>query len=235
MGQSFQLSLDKVQTWSQILFDQFGLLGMLLFVFGLIWSFHDSPLQRMLLFNAASFSIFWMYYQVVDSHVYLIPLVISISIWIGFGCSEIFRIISTTRITWGAWIVALLLIVYWTCLLAPTRSQQVDASQDMRAEEFGNYVLKMLPNDAIVFANGDRTTFALWYFQYGLSQRMDVSILSVGLLPYDWYRNGIRHTYPWLEIPDPSSDLWITSIKERNSDLPVCHVYFIGKPLVYCE
>jgi len=129
----------------------------------------------------------------------------------------------------------LMLVAYWVGLFAPANSQQVDASQDLRAEQFGGYVMRVLPDDAIVFANGDRSTFALWYFQYGLSQRMDVSIISVGLLPYDWYRNGIRTTYPWLEIPDLSIDPWVTSIKERNPSLPVCHVYFIGEPLVFCE
>lgn len=232
---SFPLVLEELQTWTQILFAQFGLPGITLSVLGLIWSFRASPLQRMLVFNAAGFSVFWMFYRVVDSYVYLMPVLISIAVWIGLGCSEIFKKIAVAHGDRAVWMIGLMLLAYWTCLFAPDHAQQVDASQDVRAEQFGGYVMNVLPEDAIVFVNGDRSTFALWYFQYGLSQRMDVSIISVGLLPYDWYRNGIRTTYPWLEIPDSSIDPWVTSIQEWNPGLPVCHVYFIGEPLVFCE
>jgi len=232
---SFPLVLEGLQAWAQILYAQFGLPGITLSALGLMGSFRASPLQRMLLFNAAVFSVFWMFYRVVDSYVYLVPMLISIAIWIGLGCSEIFKTVIVVHENRVVWLVGLMLVAYWVGLFAPANSQQVDASQDLRAEQFGGYVMRVLPDDAIVFANGDRSTFALWYFQYGLSQRMDVSIISVGLLPYDWYRNGIRTTYPWLEIPDLSIDPWVTSIKERNPSLPVCHVYFIGEPLVFCE
>jgi hypothetical protein len=101
---------------------------------------------------------------------------------------------------------------------------QVDASHDQRAESFGRAVLSIAPAHALVFAKGDQAVFTLWYFQYALRERPDLSILSTDLLQFKWYLQTLHSTYPGLNLPGPFP--FTETVVLANPTLPVCYVEY---------
>ena len=81
------------------------------------------------------------------------------------------------------------------------------------------------PGGALLFAQGDRAVFTLWYFQYAVHQRQDLVIIANDLLPFDWYRANLQHTYPELSIPTSGDLPWAASIRDANPGRPVCYPY----------
>jgi hypothetical protein len=115
---------------------------------------------------------------------------------------------------------------------AGTHWRQVDASQDQRATQFGEDVLALAPQDAIVFAQGDRAVFTLWYFQFALQTRPDLVIIATDLLQFDWYLQSLQSTYPDLKLtsPFPFSETVIVA----NAWRPVCDVQYIQSAEIRC-
>ncbi len=58
---------------------------------------------------------------------------------------------------------------------------------------------------------------SLWYFHYALHQRPDLVVIANDLLPFDWYRQNLRYTYPDLIMPASTIDPWLLSIREANA------------------
>ncbi len=73
--------------------------------------------------------------------------------------------------------------------------------QDVTA--FARAALTGLPDRSLVVVSGDEDTFALWYAQFGLGLRADVAVVNVDLLAWHWYRDDLRHGYPWLQWGPP--------------------------------
>ena len=89
------------------------------------------------------------------------------------------------------WVV-LVLFSFLFFTLTVSRWLKVDAAHDLRAEQFGSHAMEIIPQNAIVFADGDQAIFALWYFHFALKQRPDIAILVPDLLQADWYVKTIR-------------------------------------------
>lgn len=58
--------------------------------------------------------------------------------------------------------------------------------------DFSKYLLSTCPPNAILFTNGDNDTYPLWYVQYGLGFRTDVSVINASLLTYSDYAIRVR-------------------------------------------
>ena len=58
--------------------------------------------------------------------------------------------------------------------------------------DFAKYLLASCPPNAILFTNGDNDTYPLWYVQYGLKYRTDVSVINASLLTYSDYAIRVR-------------------------------------------
>lgn len=96
----------------------------------------------------------------------------------------------------------------------------------MRAERFCEEVMSTLPDQSIAFTNGDRTTFALWYFHYVLGRRQDIHLIANGMLSYDWYRDNLQSNYPELVVPQDDNGIWTIAFEQENPGHPICHVYY---------
>ena len=166
----------RIQATANLLLQQFGLLGIVLGFVGLVMTFKLSLLQFLTIWNAVVFSIVTVVYQSIDSYVYFIPVIISFSIWIGLCIGYLTKYLIRLHKIWiGAFVV--ILLIHFTYGLV-SNWQSVDASHDDRAEMFGNQVYAIAPENAIVFAEGDKAVFTLWYFHFALGQRSDVSIVA---------------------------------------------------------
>ncbi len=56
---------------------------------------------------------------------------------------------------------------------------------------FSQLLLNFLPQDAIYISSGDDDTFPLWYLQWVLGIRRDVSIININLLAMPWYEHVV--------------------------------------------
>jgi lipoprotein signal peptidase len=223
---------NHLQTWANLTLQQFGLFGLLISLVGLVVFFNPSRLYFLTLWTALIFTLFSIQYNVIDSFVYLLPVFLVFSIWIGLGIGQIIHFISHYQQQSG-WIILLICLAYLS-LLAASHWSQVDASHDLRAEAFGSQVLSEAPSGAILFAEGDRTVFTLWYFHYGLRLRPDVIVLANSLLPFDWYRENLRYIYPNLILPDSTPDTWLSTIRRVNPNRPACYPSYL-EPTLICE
>ena len=116
-------------------------------------------------------------------------------------------------------------------LLGVWHAPQVNAAQDLRAEQFGQYAMSGAPRRALVFTQSDRVVLGLRYFHYALHERPDLVLVANDLLPFDWYRDNLRYTYPDLVIPAPSTEPWLIALRSANPERPACYVYSAEEPL----
>jgi hypothetical protein len=170
-------------------------------------------------------------YHPADAGVYLMPLLISFSVWLGLGVAGLAAIVSRRS---PALAVIVSLSVLAIVLYRPfSYYQQVDASQDRRAETFGRDVLSAVPENAILFAKGDRAIFTLWYFHFALQEREDLRVIATELLHFDWYQEVLQHTYPDLAIPGPFP--YPETIVPANPNRPVCQVEYTDRAEIECS
>lgn len=77
----------RVQAWASLLLQQWGLIGFILALIGLVYFFPPSRLLVFTLWQVIVYSGFAILYGSFDSYFYLLPVCISFSIWIGIGLS----------------------------------------------------------------------------------------------------------------------------------------------------
>lgn len=66
-----------------------------------------------------------------------------------------------------------------------------DMSQHRFAEDFARNMLRSLPQNAILFTNGDADTFPLWYLQGVEGYRQDITVCNIYLLMTPWFPQQI--------------------------------------------
>jgi hypothetical protein len=133
-----------------------------------------------------------------------------------------------------SWLGVLIGIVAFLALVVLARVlwSRVDASQDGRAEEFGQDVLRLAPDQAIMFADGDAAVLSLWYFQFTLGNCPDLAVVATNLLHFDWYQQGLRTAYPDLVVPGPYS--FAETVVIANPNRPVCYVQYVETTEISC-
>ncbi len=215
-------SIDRLRGLIGILMEQFSIAGLIVGLFFLFGAWRQIKTILPLFWVFFVYAFFSIIYGSFDSYVYLIPSVMAFCIWIGFGFQEITQSI-VTHWKFGFIATIFLLFIAIGYHLIHTMPK-VDASQDQRAEIFGQTILNTLPQNAIVITENDEATFSLWYFHFGLKMRNDISVVANGLLPYGWYVETLKQTYPELNIPQPDTSSLIDSIIEANPSRTVCKI-----------
>ncbi len=213
-------ALQRFQAIAALLVRQFDLPGLSLAFTGLIFFFKPTRLHFITLYTAVIFSLFTVFYTSFDSYVYLIPVFLAFSVWIGLGIGGLSR--AAGRHARSFRTLAWLLLPVFFLLLTLSRWPQVDASRDARAEDFGTRMMESLPENAVIFADGDRAIFALWYFHFALHQRPDLTVIATDLIHFDWYAESLRETYPSTNFPDDI--LWKEAIIRANASRPICDI-----------
>ncbi len=255
----FALSLPalwtRVQSAAALLLDSFGIVGLSLSLLGLIFFFRKTPLYRHTLWIMAAFSVFALVYFTEDSYLHFTPPALSFSIWLGLGVDGLMKMVShkaeeiepqsprssqrnslilrglhVLRGKYFGFTLGLAALLYLSALAA-SHFSRMDASRDVRAEQFGELVMAQMPENTIVFAEGDEAIFALWYFHYALNQRGDLVIIATDLLYFDWYQQTLQSTYPTLVIKSPFPE----SVIATNPNRPACFVEYDGGALIRCN
>jgi hypothetical protein len=89
------------------------------------------------------------------------------------------------------------------------------------------------PEQAIVFARGDRAVFSLWYFHFALRERPDLIVIAQDLLHFDWYQESLRAAYPALSLPGPFP--WPETVASANTGRPVCYAEYTELTKLECR
>ncbi len=213
---------QHLQEWAGLTLQQFGVAGLALALSGLIVFFRPSRLHSLALWIALVFSLFAVQYDVVDAHVYLLPVYLAFSVWIGIGVGECVHLMNQ-RWAHTGWILAAVCTLYLG-VLGLQAWPQVDAARDSSAEAYGQEIMVKAPARAILFAQGDQTVFTLWYLHYALHERQDLAVIATDLLPFDWYRENLQDTYPDLVVPSPGQPPWLLAVRISNLDRPACYL-----------
>ncbi len=221
---STQFIFDRIRAWSGILIEQFDVLGVFSGIFALLHNETHKKYKLPIFWIFISYGVFSLFYASYDSYVYLIQTIIAFSLWIGLGFQSLISFIVPR---WnfaktGLNLLLVILIVRQVLIVTP----KVDASNDNRAIDFANQVLRTFPENAIIFTVDDQSTFTLWYYHYAEKQRSDIMVISEGLLEYKWYLRTLKNNYPTLSIPTENS-LSSFDLIQSNKDNPYC---FIGNP-----
>ena len=185
----------RSEAWAKLLLQQVGVFGLLAGVLGVF----NAPVgRRQKLMTGVvfgSYSLLALGYRTNDSQVYLIPSVIIFILWVTWGI-QFYWSKYWGRVSLGV----TLAVLVGTNLLVDLPKRY--AAVDPRNEDLAHYAevtLANSPQGETIYPQGDGKTFALWFYHFGLGIRPDVKVISRDLLQYDWYRDGLRHTYPDLD------------------------------------
>jgi hypothetical protein len=221
---------SRVQAAAALLIEQFGIPGLVIGMIGLIVFYKSSHLYRNTIWTFFAYCTFSIVYATDDSFMYLIPAFLCFAIWIGLGMGGL-MIISVQK-SRKIGVAGCILFILYLFILAGNHWQQVDASQDLRAQHFGEEVLAKAPANAIVFAKGDKAIFTMWYFHYALQNRPDLAVVVTDLLSFDWYQETLHSNYPSLELP--GSFPFAETVAAFNPERPVCYIEYTNKAQIDC-
>jgi len=224
----FHLGLEyawpRMRTWAGMLQSQFGLPGLAIGFFGLLFG---QPVGKrfypLTVWMLAAYSIFAIGYDSSDSYTLLLPAFLAFALWFGIGCAVIIAIISKAR--WSAWLVPVGIGILLLMITnnAAVHYDSVDASDSNLAEVFVDKVFSAAPEGAVLLTQEDRDTFTLWYYHFALEERTDLAVIAQPLLNYDWYQTTLDHVYPDLLLPDIEAGFSPEIIAELNERI-VCRV-----------
>ena len=184
--------LPRLLALGRLLWDQFGLLGCFA---GLLGAFADDGDKRSRWLTDYLFAVGCVMavgYKTNDSQVYLLPALLVFVTWIARGLASAWTFRMGGRQV--GWLLGVLVFAH-IAVTFPARYSQFAVQHDDLAR-YAQSTLTAASPDARLYPGTDGETFALWYYQYAEGLRPDVSVISRGLLRYDWYRDSLERLYP---------------------------------------
>lgn len=113
-------------------------------------------------------------------------------LWAGLGCVQLAR--RWSRPAWAGVVLACLPIALnWR---AVTRRAEPERHLPIVVAES---LLRSTPSDGVLFVAGDNDSYPLWYAQQVNGFRRDVAIITIPLLPTQWYRHQIMRRFGLLD------------------------------------
>lgn len=113
-------------------------------------------------------------------------------IWAGIGAVHVAQ--RFARPMWaGALLACIPLVTNWR---AVTRRAEPEASLPI---EFASELLESTPRNGVLFVVGDNDSYPLWYAQQVKAHRRDVTVVTLPLLPTDWYRRQLSTRFGLIE------------------------------------
>jgi hypothetical protein len=114
------------------------------------------------------------------------------AVWAAIGA-----VWSVRRLRLPAWsgvvVAALPIALNWR---AVTRRAEPERALPMT---FAEMLLESTPPNGVLFVAGDNDSYPLWYAQQVRAVRPDVAIITIPLLPTDWYRSQIAKRHALLD------------------------------------
>jgi len=135
-------------------------------------------------------------------------------LWVGTGAVAAARLLARRsrrpRIALaGPAIAALPFLLNWR---AADRRREPAASLP---NGFARAMLESAPPRAVLFVAGDNDTYPLWYAQVAEGVRRDVTIVTVPLVPAEWYRAELSRRHGLYELADTAK--WKGTTRELSA------------------
>jgi hypothetical protein len=225
-GLSFVDIVQRFRAFAGLLMEQYTLIGALLGIYGL-FSLPSRSLRLASIWMAVTFLSFSIFYGSADSQVNLLPVWLVFAIWLAFGLQDLFGWLhahSRIQVVIAGLIIAALII------RIPFSLRDVDVSGDFRTRDFIDQAFNEIPKDSLVFLDGDQQIFSLWYAQFALHRRTDIVLVASSLLPYEWYLESLKQTYPDLNIPERDAHE-LRNLVTVNPNQVVCYIS-ADKPII---
>ena len=198
---------DRLVTSTDLVFAQFAFIGVLLGIAGLtfIWG-RLRNLALAHLFAVVLMVLYALTYRTVDSFIYLIPVFMLFSTWIGAGMA---RLLSSTdeirqiapflrsythRVIAGA--IIIIAVVAVPVFSIATNYDRLDLSDDHEASDYAVSAFETMDSGSIVFTRTERTVFSLWYQSYVAEAEQAVMPVSIPHLAFDWYWEDLADQFP---------------------------------------
>lgn len=113
-------------------------------------------------------------------------------VWAGVGAVSV-----ATRLARPAWTGALVaclpIVLNWRAV-----TRRIEPEQSL-PRALAEAILESTPRNGVLFVMGDNDSYPLWYAQQVHRFRNDVAVITVPLLPTDWYRRQIANRFGLLE------------------------------------
>ncbi|MEW6717440.1 MAG: DUF2723 domain-containing protein [Chloroflexota bacterium] len=218
--------LGRFAAWAALLREQFGVVGLILGVIGVV-QFHwqEKHLRSLLFWILGIYSVFAIGYYTSDSVVYLLPAHLVFAVWIALAIAwfwdEKLRGIPWGRILGMGILIGFLIRIAYVYPI-------VDPRRDTSPATFAETYLSEAPPKAVLITASDVDTFPLWYYHFGFGWRSDVIIVVGPLTRFSWYQESLIHTYPEVMFPLVQSEFekegdWWMRLLALNPDRPVCY------------
>ena len=222
---SSEYLLPRLLAWAGLLTRQFTWLGLLAALVGAIALWHTD--RRLLYATGATValcSILALGYDTTDSYLYLIPALVSLALWLGYGLD---RLLALDAPPWAKRLKPAMgaLFILLPLSAALFRFPAMDLSQDRAARDFQRTVIEQAPPRALVLSQQDNHTFALWYLKVALGRRPDIHPADLDLLAYDWYTLPLSQQL----ASEPSQLRALSAVQDlgqwsRALNRPVCRI-----------
>jgi len=221
LGIDQSLLFSRLIEYMQILFIQFNPIGVFLCIIGGLMIFRKTPkLFYPLTFSTIILSIYSLSYNSVDFEVLMLPALMIISIGISIGCLHILYLLKTTTLIdqkylqiFSMTIFSLSIIMIIPVYSIYSNFKFLDQTHINPAISYINEMTENIPSESVVLASTDKEVFSLWYAQYILNPELDIKVIAIPLMQYDWYRSHIQLLFP-DNIPEISEYNLLTNVSD---------------------
>jgi hypothetical protein len=212
---SLEEIVTRVEYTARALVDQFTVAGVALLVWGLTQQvFERARLALALLLMVVPITAYAVAYASRDSFIYLIPAFAIALLWLIYGAGNVLRWLGGRRWLRGAAVALFALLPLYNGVM---NYESMDVSTDRAAFDYARQNLASLPEDGVLFADGDEALFALWYYRFAVPNENTRSVIvSQGLLQYDWYYDGLRRIMSEVQFQPPEA---VTDAPQRAQEI----------------
>ncbi len=183
---------------------QFTIVGVALIVWGALqMAMTRRRIFFALLFMLAPIVAYAIVYASRDSFLYLLPAFAIALLWLVNGVMNVLEWAGDDRLLRGG---AIVLFAFLPAFNLVTHYAAMDVSRDRAAFAYAKQNFEGLPEDAVLFADGDEALFAVWYYRHAIVyQNARSVIVSQGLLQYDWYYDSLRRIMSEVQFASPDA------------------------------
>jgi hypothetical protein len=205
---SYLFDLSAADVFSRVAFsarallDQFTVVGLAFVLWGAIQlAMTRARVFVGLLVMFVPMVLYAVVYASRDSFLYLLPALAIALLWAVYGATSLLQMTGERIWLQGALILLLAALPIFNLV---TQYAAMDVSRDRAAFEYARANFQGLPDDAVLFADGDEALFALWYYRHAFATHNPRAVLvSQGLLQYDWYYDSLRRTMSEVQFKSP--------------------------------
>lgn len=181
----------RVAFSARALLEQFTVVGIAFVLWGAIQlAMTRTRIFVGLMVMFAPMVLYAIVYASRDSFLYLLPAFAIALLWAVYGAASVLQMFGKNVWLQYAIVLVVALLPLYNLL---THYAAMDVSRDRTAYEYARANLEPLPDDAVVFADGDAALFALWYYRHAFTTHSPRAVIvSQGLLQYAWYYDSLR-------------------------------------------